>query len=352
MATPPPDRAPAPRAERRRAPRADLEAGLREARAQLDAANEAINRRSGRNLPAAIGIGILLGGSLIVSLIIVKWLFVIFGAVLIGFTAWELSTAIRAGGRMTPRVVSVVVGVLVTPVGFYAAAPSDPDGFAFWRDLTHPYGFGVSVQGLWLGVLAGIVIVTLWRIGELLLPTHRTGGRNVLLDIGAGVFVQIYVTFMAGFYVVLTASSGPKSDSVGGEYWTLACMIIVVATDTGAWGTGIWLGKHKLAPNISPGKTWEGFAGSIVVAVIAGAILAPLMLHVAVWVGIVMGVLLALVGTAGDLTESLIKRDLGVKDISSWLPGHGGFFDRLDSILPSAAVAYAIYYVLGVAGLR
>lgn len=346
------DPAAAPPSDRRHVPRADIEAGLREARAQFDAANEAINRRSGRNLPAAIGIGILLGGSFLVSLIILKWLFVIFGAVLIGFTAWELSTAIRVGGRMTPRVVSVVVGILVMPVAFYAAAPRDPAGFDFWRDLTHPYGFGSSVVGLWLGVLGAIVVVTLWRLAELAMPSHRTGRRNVLLDIGAGAFVQVYVTFMAGFYIVLTASSGPHAASVGGEYWTLACMIIVVATDTGAWGTGIWLGRHKLAPNISPGKTWEGFAGSIVVAIVAGTILAPLMLHVPIWVGPVMGVLLALVGTAGDLTESLIKRDLGVKDISSWLPGHGGFLDRLDSILPSAAVAYAIYYVLGVAGLR
>jgi phosphatidate cytidylyltransferase len=341
MPTPPEDHQepPAP-APDRRDPRADIEAGIREARAQFDAANDAINRRSGRNLFAAVGIGILLGGALVVSLIILKWLYIVFGAVLIGFTVWELSTAIRAAGRLTPRVVGVVVGVLAAPVAFFGAAPPDQGGF------------GVSVEGLWLGTLGAIVIVTVWRLVELVLPTHRTGARNVLLDIGAGMFVQVYVTFMAGFYLALTASSGPHGDSVGGEYWTLASMIIVVATDTGAWATGIWLGKHKLAPNISPGKTWEGFAGSIATAIVAGAILAPLMLHVPIWVGIVMGVLLALVGTAGDLTESLIKRDLGIKDISSWLPGHGGFLDRLDSILPSAAVAYAIYYVLGVTGVR
>ena len=329
MATQPEDRpAPSAPAERHHDPRSDLEAGLREARAQFEAANQAINKRSGRNLPAAIGIGILLGGSLIVSLIILKWLFVVFGAALIGITVWELSTAIRMAGRLTPRVVGVVVGAAAAPVAFFAAQ------------------FGRSVEGLWLGTLGAIAIVTLWRLGELvLLPSHRTGAKSVLLDIGAGMFVQLYVTFMAGFYLALTGSSG-------GEWWTLASMIIVVATDTGAWGTGIWLGRHKLAPNISPGKTWEGFAGSIVVAIVAGILCAWLMLGVPIWVGVVMGVLLALVGTAGDLTESLIKRDLGIKDISSWLPGHGGFFDRLDSILPSAAVAYAIYYIVTVAGLR
>jgi len=328
MASQPEDHSTPPPAERHHDPRADIEAGLREARAQFEAANQAINKRSGRNLPAAIGIGILLGGSLIVSLIILKWLFVVFGAALIGITVWELSTAIRAAGRLTPRVVGVVVGAAAAPVAFFAAQS------------------GSSPEGLWLGTLGAIAIVTLWRLAELIfLPSHRTGAKNVLLDIGAGMFVQLYVTFMAGFYLALTGSSG-------GEWWTLASMIIVVATDTGAWGTGIWLGRHKLAPNISPGKTWEGFAGSIVVAIVAGILCAWLMLGVPIWVGVVMGVLLALVGTAGDLTESLIKRDLGIKDISSWLPGHGGFFDRLDSILPSAAVAYAIYYIVTVAGLR
>jgi phosphatidate cytidylyltransferase len=307
-------------------PRADLEAGLREARAQFEAANEAINKRSGRNLPAAIGIGILLGGALIVSLIILKWLFVVFGAVLIGFTAWELSTAIRVAGRLTPRIVGIVVGVLAAPVAFFAA---------YW---------GHSVEGLWFGTLGAIVIVTLWRLGELVMPSHRTGAKNVLLDIGAGMFVQVYVTFMAGFYLALTGAPH-------GEYWTLASLIIVVATDTGAWATGIWIGKHKLAPNISPGKTWEGFAGSIVFAIVAGVLTSWLMLGVPIWIGVVMGVLLALVGTSGDLTESLIKRDLGIKDISSILPGHGGFLDRLDSILPSAAVAYAIYYVVTITHL-
>ena len=325
MPTPPED--PPTPADRHRDPLTDIEAGLREARAQFDAANDAINRRSGRNLFAAVGIGILLGGAFVVSLIFLKWLFVVFGAVIIGFTVYELSTAIRVAGRLTPRVVSIVVGVLVAPVAFFAA---------YWGH--------VGVEGLWLATLGAILVVTLWRIGELARSTHRTGARNVLLDIGAGVFVQVYITFMAGFYLALTGTPG-------GEWWTLASTIVVVGTDTGAWATGIWIGRHKLAPNISPGKTWEGFAGSIVVAIIAGVLCAWLMLDIPIWIGVVMGVLLALVGTSGDLTESLIKRDLGIKDISSWLPGHGGFLDRLDSILPSAAVAYAIYYVVTITHL-
>jgi phosphatidate cytidylyltransferase len=294
----------------------DLEHRVEEARAQFDEATAKINARTGRNLLAAIGIGLTLGGLFLVSLILVKWLFMILAAVLIGLTVFELASALRYAGRDVPRVASTVLAVATVPVAFF---------------------FGV--EGLWLALLAAVVIISLWRLGEQLRPSHRTGASGLFGDIGAGAFVQVYVTFLAGLYVVLVGLEG-------GEWWTLASIVIVVVTDIGAYASGLAFGKHKLAPTISPGKTWEGFAGSIVVAVVAGILLGWLMLGQPWWVGLVMGVLLALVGTMGDLTESLIKRDLGVKDISTWLPGHGGFLDRLDSILPSAAVAYVIYLVV------
>ncbi|MEO6533967.1 MAG: phosphatidate cytidylyltransferase [Pseudolysinimonas sp.] len=313
---------PATRAEfeaRAHEARVDLEARALEARAQFDATQVKIRERTGRNLLAAIGIGVGLGAVFLASLIIpnLKWLFIIFGAGLIGFTAFELSSALRQAGRDIPRVASTVVAVAVVPLAFF-----------------------FHVQGLWLATIGAVILVSLYRLVELAMrPSHRTGAREVWLDLGAGAFIQVYVTFMAGFYLVLAGSAG-------GEWWTLASIVIVVVTDVGAYATGLRFGRHKLAPNISPGKTWEGFAGSIVFAIVASILLALLMLHQPWWVGLVMGVLLALVGTAGDLTESLIKRDIGIKDISTWLPGHGGFFDRLDSILPSAAVAYIIFLVV------
>ncbi len=302
------------------ATRVDIEAKAQEARAQFDATQEKIRARTGRNLLAAIAIGVVLGAIFITSLILLKWMFIIFGGFLIGFAVFELATALRQAGRDVPRVVSTVVGLAVVPTAFF-----------------------FHVQGLWLGTLGAVLVVTGWRLAELLFrPSHRTGAKAVLLDLAAGALIQVYVTFMAGFYLVLTGSKG-------GEWWTLASIVIVVVTDIGAYATGLLFGKHKLAPTISPGKTWEGFAGSIVFAIVTGILLAVLMLHQQWWVGLIMGVLLALVGTAGDLMESLIKRDIGVKDISSWLPGHGGFLDRLDSILPSAAVAYTIFLIVGAA---
>lgn len=301
---------------RKHSPREDIDAFVEDARAQFDQANEAINRRVGRNLLAAIGIGLALGGVFLASLILFKPLFMGVAAALIGLTVFELASALRFAGRDVPRVASTVVGVATVPAAFF-----------------------LHVEGLWLAVLAAVVLITLWRLGEQFRPSHRTGARAVALDVGAGALVQVYVTLLAGFYVVLTGMPG-------GEWWTLASIIIVVVTDIGAYASGLAFGRHKLAPTISPGKTWEGFAGSIVAAVVAGILLAWLMLGQPWWVGIVLGVLLALVGTMGDLTESLLKRDLGVKDISTWLPGHGGFLDRLDSILPSAAVAYAAYLIV------
>jgi phosphatidate cytidylyltransferase len=294
----------------------DFEHRVEEARAQFDATNEKIRARTGRNLFAAIGIGLVLGGLFLVSLIVLKWLFMILAGALIGLTVFELASALRFAGRDVPRVASTVVAVATVPVAFF---------------------FGV--EGLWLALLAAVVIISLWRLGEQFRASHRTGAVAVLGDIGAGALVQVYVTFLAGLYVVLVGRDG-------GEWWTLASIIIVVVTDIGAYAAGLTFGRHKLAPVISPGKTVEGFIGSIVVAIVAGILLGWLMLGQPWWVGLVMGVLLALVGTMGDLSESLIKRDLGVKDISTWLPGHGGFLDRLDSILPSAAVAYVIFLVV------
>lgn len=291
-----------------------------EARAQFDEANAKINARTGRNLFAAIGIGLVLGGLFLVSLILLKWLFMILAGALIGLTVFELASALRYAGRDVPRVASTVAAVATVPVAFF---------------------FGV--EGLWLALLAAVVVISLWRLGEQLRPSHRAGAGALLGDIGAGALVQVYVTFLAGLYVVLVGLEG-------GEWWTLASIVIVVVTDIGAYASGLAFGKHKLAPTISPGKTWEGFAGSIVVAVVAGILFGWLMLGQPWWVGLVLGLLLALVGTMGDLTESLIKRDLGVKDISTWLPGHGGFLDRLDSILPSAAVAYVAYLVVASLG--
>ena len=125
----------------------------------------------------------------------------------------------------------------------------------------------------------------------------------------------------------------------------LAFIIIAVVSDTGAYAAGLAFGRHPMAPRISPKKTWEGFAGAALAALVAGVLLALFMLGLPWWTGLVIGAVILGTATAGDLGESMIKRDLGIKDMSSWLPGHGGVLDRLDSILPSVVGALALFYL-------
>jgi len=290
-----------------------FEAQVRATRAQLDAMEERIQARTGRNLPLAILIGLVFGAIVVVSLVLVKALFIVVGALLVAFVVFELTSALRFAGRDVPRWPSVVAGVLAMPVAFVAGAP-----------------------GLWYAVLGAIALVVLWRLVAQLVRRGRGTARELVDDLGAIAFVQVYVTLLGGLAVVLTAEEG-------GERWTLALLIVVVVSDTFAYVTGLLLGRRKMSPRISPGKTWEGFGGSLVFGLAAGLLVAPLLLGAPVWQGAVLGVALVLTATLGDLTESLIKRGLGIKDISTWLPGHGGFLDRIDSTLTSAPVAFLLF---------
>ncbi len=283
--------------------------------AQVRATNEKINARTGRPLLRAIAVGLLLGGALLVSLILVKELYMLFAAALVGFTTYELASALRFAGRDVPRIPTLIVALAVVPASFY------------WLDAGH-----------WYVTLAGIAVISLWRLIEVIRPSNRVSGKELLKDLGAGAFIMAYVAFMGGFSVVLTAQDG-------GQWWTLAFLIVVVSVDTGAYATGVAFGKHPMAPTISPKKTWEGFAGSVAAAMIAGVLLAIFMLGQPWWVGIILAVTIVATATSGDLAESLIKRDLGIKDISTFLPGHGGFLDRVDSSLLSAAAAYALFLI-------
>jgi len=143
---------------------------------------------------------------------------------------------------------------------------------------------------------------------------------------------------LASFSVLLVAQPD-------GQWWTLAFLVLVMLVDTGAYVSGLSFGRHLMAPRISPKKTWEGFAGAAAVGLLGGVLLAIFMLREPWWVGLIFGAIIVVTATIGDLAESMIKRDLGVKDMSSWLPGHGGLLDRLDSILPSAAATYAMYLI-------
>ncbi|WP_235833243.1 phosphatidate cytidylyltransferase [Glaciibacter flavus] len=296
-----------------KATRADIERQFEATKAQIDATSERIQARTGRNLILAILIGLVLGFAMLFSLIVIKELFLLFGAFIVFFTSYELTQALRRSGRMVPVIPAVLATVGMIPLTWF---------------------FGGA--GQWLGLMGGLVLMIAWRVVETLLPGRHVSGRQLLRDAGASVLVLVYVGLFTSFTVLTIARDG-------GQWWVLAFLILVIVADTAAYASGLSFGRHPMAPSISPKKTWEGFAGAVLACLVGGVLLAVFMLQEPWWFGLVLGVSILLSATLGDLSESLLKRDLGIKDMSSWLPGHGGFLDRLDSILPSAVVAYVLF---------
>lgn len=307
-----------------RAMRSDADQRIAHARAEFDQANERIKQRTGRDLIVATLIGVGIGVIVIASLIFVKWLFVLFAAAAMVLGVLEFSRALQVAGRRVDVVPQLVMGFLLLLSGFF---------------------LGPWVH--WIATLVAVVVVIVWRLTAQMFAADGRAHIEVIGDVLVASFVQLYVPFLTSVAMILLAQ--PR-----GEWWVLAFLILAVAADTGAYVSGLTFGRggrHPMAPRISPKKTWEGFAGACVAALVAGALLAAFMLQVPWWAGLVFGAVVLATATVGDLGESMLKRDLGIKDMSSWLPGHGGVLDRLDSILPSATAALVMFYLLSPLGV-
>ena len=264
--------------------------------------------RAGRDLGAAIGVGLGLGAVILVSLLVWRPAFLAVVGVAILIAVVELSRALHAGG-FRPPLVPLLLGTIAML------------GLAWTRGPT----------GLVVAFLGTVLAVLLWRLAD--------GPDDYFPDTASGVLVALYVPLLAGFAVLLLVPDD-------GATRVIAFIATVVASDTGGYAAGVLFGKHPMAPSISPKKSWEGMAGSLLTAmVVASAILVP-GLGAPWWGGLVFGAAIAVTATIGDLGESLIKRDLGIKDMGSLLPGHGGIMDRLDSLLPAAAVSYLLLSLL------
>ncbi|WP_461024631.1 phosphatidate cytidylyltransferase [Thalassiella azotivora] len=264
--------------------------------------------RAGRNLPAAVGVGVALGALVVASLFVRKEVFVAVVAVAAGLAVWELTQAFSAR-RITVPLVPALVGTLGVLVSGYAS------------------GEEAMLVAFALTSLAMI----LWRVID--------GVDGAVRDVAAGIFTAAYVPFLAGFaMLMLAADDGP---------WRIVVFILVtISSDIGGYAVGVVAGRHPMAPSVSPKKSWEGLAGSAAACVLAGVLSVTLLLDGAWWAGALLGLATVATATVGDLSESLLKRDLGIKDMGSLLPGHGGMMDRLDSLLPTAPVAYLLLLVL------
>ena len=275
--------------------------------------------RAGRNLPQAIGLGVGLGAYVVLSLLYFQPAFVVLVAAALAVASVELYSALRKQG-MTAAIVPIVGGCVAIPIGSYLA------GLEIASTSIQFSTTSVLLAAIALTVLATLV----WRMPG--------GAKGYVQDAAASLLIVAYVPLLGSFGALMLAEEQ-------GAARLVTFMLVVTMSDTGGLVGGVLFGKHPMAPMISPKKSWEGFAGSMVFGVAAGTLMAMFVLDVPFWVGIILGVSLVAIGTCGDLIESLIKRDIGIKDMSSFLPGHGGVMDRLDSLLVAAPVAWLIMYI-------
>lgn len=260
--------------------------------------------KAGRDLRAAIGVGLILAAIVIGSLVVDKRAFVVVLVAAIAAGAWELRRALAQRGMVAP-LVPVMVGAVALPLSAYV------DGA---EALVLTYGWVV------LGM-------ALWRLAD--------GLDGAARDLSAGALIALYPCFLGGFASLLLAPPD-------GHRRLIFFVLVTVFSDIGGYAVGVFLGKTPMAPTISPKKSWEGFAGSVAVCALIGALFLPVLLGGAWWAGALIGALAASTATVGDLIESSIKRDLGIKDMSQLLPGHGGIMDRLDSLIITVAPIWAV----------
>jgi phosphatidate cytidylyltransferase len=269
--------------------------------------------RAGRNLPAAIAVGAVLGFGVIAILVFVPLVWIGVVAVAMAVATYEVVRRLRDAGYAIPVVPLLLGGQAMV-----------------W--LTWPFGPAGA-----LGAFGGTVVVCMiWR---LLSGGLKDAPVNYLRDVTATVFLAAWIPLFGAFGTLLVYPDD------GG--WRVLCLMLgVVFSDIGGYTAGVLFGKHPMVPAISPKKSWEGFAGSLIFGTGAAVLAVTFLLDKPAWVGVPLGLMLVITGTLGDLIESQVKRDLGIKDMGTLLPGHGGLMDRLDSVLPSAVATWIVLTLL------
>ncbi len=266
-------------------------------------------KSAGRDLGAAIGVGVGLGVVIVASLFVVKAVFVGVVAVAVVVGLWELTSRLRERKGIKAPLVPLALGGAAMVVAGYAR----------------------GAEGAWVAMALTALAVLVWRM--------TAPPEGYLKDVTAGVFAVFYVPFLATFVaMLLTADDGP--------WRVLTFLLLTVVSDTGAYAVGWRFGRTKLAPRISPGKTREGLLGAVASTMVVGALCMQFLIDDGSWwQGLLLGLAVAVSATLGDLGESMIKRDLGIKDMGTLLPGHGGIMDRLDSLLPTAPVVWLLLVI-------
>jgi phosphatidate cytidylyltransferase len=271
--------------------------------------------RAGRDLPAAIGSAVVLLGAIALSLFFWKPAFMVIVAVAVCVAVWELHKGLLAKAIDIPEQPLMLGGTVMVVVAYLWGAPA--------------LASATAVTGL---------ATMLWLL--------RRGIDGYVQNASAAIFTLFYVPFLGSFVALMLAEGGRtgaglNDDGVAG---IITFILVTIASDTGGYVAGVLFGKHPMAPVISPKKSWEGFVGSIAFTVAAGIFLVVALLDGDWWVGVALGLIAVVMATLGDLCESVIKRDLGIKDMSQVIPGHGGLMDRLDSLLATIAPIWLLLH--------
>jgi phosphatidate cytidylyltransferase len=254
--------------------------------------------RTGRNLPAATAVGLVLGALVLLTLLLEPWTFVLLA------------------------LAAIILGVSEVQRALTGRRPN-------WLDLPLYAGTGTVIAvAYWYGI-RGLLIAIGISVWVILVARLISGPAGYARDATAAVMTLLYLPFMAGFIMLMLAAPD-------GAHRVLVLIIFTVGNDVGGYAVGSLLGQHRIAPSISPKKSWEGLLGSAIAQVALGAWLFPWLLHLHWWQGVIAGLVLTVSGIVGDLVASSLKRDLGIKDFGTILPGHGGLTDRLDSLVFNA----------------
>jgi phosphatidate cytidylyltransferase len=274
--------------------------------------------RAGRNLPAAIGSAVVLLLAIAGSLFFFKTAFMLIVAAAVVVAIWELHRGLAAKGIDIPEQPLMAGGVVMVAVAYFWGAPA-----------------------LVTATAVTALVVMLWLL--------RRGVDGFVQNATAAVFTLIYVPFLGSFVALMLAEGNDwtSTDHVDdGVRGIIAFILVTIASDIGGYVAGVLFGRHPMAPVISPKKSWEGFAGSLLACVGAGIALVVWMLDGDWWVGVALGLIAVVMATLGDLVESVMKRDLGIKDMSQIIPGHGGLMDRIDSLLATIAPIWLLLHYL------
>lgn len=270
--------------------------------------------KAGRNLPAAITTGAVLLVPAVFGIFWFQPLLIAVWIVLLCLGVWEVARAIEAHDfAHTPR-------IRIPKIPLYIGAAAMPVA-AYWG--------GVEALTLAL-VITGVAVLigaAVWRVPD--------PGRSIV----ASLFVACWVPFLISFAVLLL-----QVDQ--GEWRLVVVVLLVVSNDTFGYIAGVFFGRHPMAPKVSPKKSWEGFAGSLAGAILVGVLASWLIFDEPVYVGALLAVTVVISATAGDFSESMVKRELQIKDMSNALPGHGGVMDRLDSLVFAMPAAYFLIVAL------